>query len=86
MEPAGSNLRIEILGRGCAQCDQLAAMAEAAARASGRPFELIRVTALERIIAYDVVATPALVIDGTVRCLGRVPSSDELRAWFAAAR
>ncbi len=79
-------LRLEILGRGCAQCDRLATLAEEVARASDRPFELVRVTALERIIAYDVVATPALVVDGTVRCIGRVPSPEELRTWFAAAR
>lgn len=53
-------------------------MAAQAATDLGVPYELEKIGDLERIVAFDVAATPALVIDGEVRVVGRVPSMYEL--------
>ncbi|GAB4248632.1 MAG: thioredoxin family protein [Acidobacteriota bacterium] len=75
--------RIEILGPGCAKCQQLAAAAEEAARELGLQYELAKVTEIDKIIQYGVMMTPALVVDGVVKDYGRVPTRDELKRMLA---
>jgi len=70
---------IQILGTGCAKCQQLAAVAEDAARTLGAPYELRKVTDLKEIMGFGVMRTPALVVDGVVKLSGRVPSAEEAR-------
>lgn len=70
--------RIEILGTGCAKCEKLAESARAAAVESGIDCTIIKVTDIQQILAYGVMMTPALVIDGQVRAVGKVPSVDEI--------
>ena len=71
--------KIQILGTGCAKCQKLAAVAEDAAQALGLSYELEKVTDLNRIMGFGVMATPALVVDGAVKVAGRVPSLDDTK-------
>ncbi len=71
--------KIQILGTGCATCARLASMTQEAAEALGLEFTLEKVTAIEEIMTYDIVATPGLVVDGEVKVSGRLPTDDELR-------
>ena len=71
--------KIQILGTGCAKCQNLAAVADQAAKALGVPYELQKVTDLKQIMSFRVMSTPALVVDGVVKLSGRVPSVDEAR-------
>lgn len=70
--------KIQILGTGCAKCRQLAANADAAARAAGVPYELEKVTDLQSIMRFGVISTPALVIDGVVKAVGKVLTAEEI--------
>ncbi len=70
---------IAILGPGCQRCDALADNAREAARQLQLPSALHRVTKIDEILAYDVLMTPALVIDGEVKVVGRVPSVKEIK-------
>ena len=70
---------IEVFGPGCAKCQKLAAVAEDAAQALGLSYELEKVTDLNRIMGFGVMATPALVVDGAVKVAGRVPSLDDTK-------
>jgi len=72
-------MKIQILGTGCAKCKQLAENAEAAARESGIPYELEKVTDILQIIEYGVLATPALAVDGRVKLVGKVATPAEIR-------
>ena len=72
-------IKIQILGTGCPKCHRLAANAEAAAKAAGVPYVLEKVTDLTEILEFNVMMTPALVVDGKVRIAGKVPSPDEIR-------
>lgn len=74
---------ILILGTGCAACARLAQAADRAAQEAGQPYTLEKVTDLQRIMAFGVMSTPALVIDGRVRASGRVPSAAEIKALLA---
>ncbi|MBN2070921.1 MAG: TM0996/MTH895 family glutaredoxin-like protein [Candidatus Krumholzibacteriota bacterium] len=70
--------KIEILGTGCPKCKKLAEHAESAARELGIEYELIKITDINEIISYGVMMTPALVIDGEVKSLGKVLPVDEI--------
>ena len=75
--------QLQILGTGCATCEKLAKMAEAAATELALEFSLEKVTAIEDIMKFDILATPALVVDGDVKVSGRLPSDTELKAMLA---
>jgi len=75
--------KLQILGTGCATCEKLAKMTESAATELNLNFELVKVTALEDIMKFDILATPALVVDGDVKVSGRLPSHDEIKAMLA---
>ncbi len=70
---------LQVLGTGCPKCNQLAAATDLAATALGLDYQLEKVTDLKRIMGFGVMATPALVVDGVVKCVGRVPKVDELK-------
>ncbi|MBI5093738.1 MAG: thioredoxin family protein [Candidatus Hydrogenedentes bacterium] len=71
--------KLQILGTGCPSCHRLAELAAQAATELHVEFELEKVSDIDRILAFDVPGTPALVIDGEVRVVGRVPSLRELK-------
>jgi len=76
---------IQILGTGCAKCHLLADHAEEAAKALGLEYRLEKVTDIKAIIAFGVMSTPALAVDGAVKVSGRVPSVDTLKDILASA-
>ncbi len=70
---------IQILGSGCPKCKQLAEVARAAAGELGIEYKLEKVTDLNEIIALGVMMTPALVVDGEVKIVGKIPPLDEVK-------
>jgi len=71
--------KIQILGTGCPKCKKLAQNAEAAAKALGIEYEIEKVTDINEIMKFGVIMTPALVVDGEVKLVGKVPSPDEIK-------
>lgn len=71
--------KLQILGTGCAKCLKLAEVTQNAAESLGLPFQIEKVTQIQEIMAFGVMMTPALVVDGVVKVSGRVPSMDEVR-------
>jgi small redox-active disulfide protein 2 len=71
--------KIQILGTGCPKCKKLAENAEAAAKAMGLDYEIIKVTSINDIMAFGVMMTPALAVDGVVKVAGKVPSVEEVK-------
>lgn len=71
--------KIQILGTGCPKCKKLADNAEAAAKELGIDVELEKVTDINRIMAFGVMITPALVVDGDVKSTGRLPSAEDIK-------
>jgi small redox-active disulfide protein 2 len=75
--------RIQILGTGCPKCKKLAKNAEAAARELGLACDVEKVTDIEAIMAFNVMMTPALAVDGDVKVVGKVPSVEEIKGLLA---
>jgi len=71
--------KIQILGTGCPKCKKLAENAEAAAKGLGIEFEIEKVTDINKIMKFGVMMTPALVVDGKVKSVGKVPAPEEIK-------
>lgn len=68
-----------VLGTGCAKCVKLYDLTAQAARELGMEHELRKVSDLKQIMALRVMLTPALVVNGSVKFSGKVPSLEELK-------
>jgi small redox-active disulfide protein 2 len=68
-----------VLGPGCPNCQKLASLVEETAREAGVECEIEKVTDIQQIVSFGVMATPALVVDGKVLVTGRVPGRDEVK-------
>ena len=75
-------LTVKILGSGCANCKRLEAVAREAATNANVQAHFVKVTQMKEILAYDVLSTPALVIDEKVVSSGRIPTVAEVRQWM----
>ena len=73
-------MKIEILGTGCAKCKTLYENAKKAVEESSVHAEIVKIEEIPKIMAYGVMSTPALVIDGQVRFSGKVASVAEIKA------
>ena len=78
-------LTIKILGSGCANCKKLEAVAREAATQANVEAEFIKVTDMKEIMAYDVMSTPALVINEKVVSSGRIPPTADVIKLLTAA-
>ncbi|MHC4758063.1 MAG: thioredoxin family protein [Planctomycetota bacterium] len=72
-------MKIQILGTGCHKCEKLTENAEAAAIELSIEYEIEKVTELNEIMKFGVIVTPALVINGKVKVVGKVPSINEIK-------
>lgn len=77
-------LTVKILGSGCANCKKLEAVAREAAAQAGVEAEFIKVTEMNDILSFNVMSTPALVINGKVVSSGRIPPLADIQKWLTA--
>lgn len=85
-EETRPGMEITVLGPGCAQCDRLEkelieAMAETHIAA-----EVEHVRDIKAIGSYGVMGTPALIINGDVKCVGKVPPRNTIKKWLVEAK
>jgi small redox-active disulfide protein 2 len=69
---------IQILGGGCARCQQLEKNAREAIARLGLDATVAKVTDMDQIVEMGVMVTPALAIDGSVKKSGVVLSVDQI--------
>ena len=75
-------MEIKVLGPGCAKCQQAEKNVKEAVSESGVAANIEKVTDTMKIASYGVFGTPAVVVDGDVKCVGKVPSKEEVKAWI----
>ncbi len=73
-------MKIQILGTGCPKCTKLAENAEAAAKALGIDYEIVKITDINDIMAFGVMMTPALAVNDKVQIVGKVPSAEDIKS------
>lgn len=75
--------KLQVLGTGCPTCRKLAERVDLAAKELELDYELEKVTDIDRITDFGVMATPALAVDGEVKSSGGLPSMDEIKNMIA---
>lgn len=70
---------IKVLGPGCAKCKTTYQAIEKVIRENGLDVKLTKVEDIAEIMNYNIIGTPALVVDGVVKIKGYVPSESEIR-------
>lgn len=73
---------IKVLGPGCAKCQQTEKIVKAAVAEAGVSATVEKVTDLMKIAGYGVFGTPAVVVDGEVKCVGKIPTKDDVKSWL----
>jgi small redox-active disulfide protein 2 len=74
---------VKVLGTGCANCKATVKLIEDAARAKGVAVNVEKVENIADIMAYGVMSTPGVVIDGRVVHAGGVPNKSAVEGWLA---
>jgi small redox-active disulfide protein 2 len=73
---------IKILGTGCPKCKRTEAVVRETIANLGLEVEVQKVEDIQEIMKYNILSTPAVVVDEVVMIKGRVPSRDEVAALF----
>jgi small redox-active disulfide protein 2 len=73
---------IKVLGPGCAKCQQAEKVVKEAVAEAGISANVEKVTDLMKIAGYGVFGTPAVVVGGEVKCVGKVPKKEEVLSWL----
>jgi small redox-active disulfide protein 2 len=74
---------IKVLGSGCTNCKNTVALIDQVAKAKGVDITLEKVEDMRAIMAYGVMSTPGVVVNGKVVHAGGVPSRDKIEQWFS---
>ena len=74
---------IKVLGPGCAKCQQTEKVVKEAVAETGVSATVEKITDIRKIAEYGVFGTPAVVVDGDVKCVGKVPSKQDVKKWIS---
>ena len=75
-------MEIKILGPGCPKCQEAEKIVKEAVAETGVEATVQKVTDIIEIADYGVFVTPAVVIDGAVKSVGKLPSKQDVQAWL----
>jgi len=75
-------MEIKVLGPGCAKCKEAEKLVREVVSETGVTATVEKVSDFQQIAGYGVFSTPAVVIDGEVKVVGKVPSRSELLSWL----
>ena len=73
---------IKVCGPGCAKCHDAERLVKEAVAEAKVEATIEKVTDFNVITGYGIFSTPAIIIDGKVKCVGKVPSKKELLTWL----
>lgn len=79
-------MEIKILGTGCPKCSELEKRTIDVLAEMNMAADVQKVNDLKKISEYKVFVTPALVINGKVKCSGKIPAKSEMKKWIEEER
>ena len=74
---------IKVLGPGCPKCSQTEKIVREAVTEAGVEAQIEKVTGTMEIAGYGVFGTPAVVVDGEVKSVGKIPKKEDVKSWIA---
>jgi small redox-active disulfide protein 2 len=75
-------MEIKVLGPGCAKCTEAEKIMRGAVEEAGVAATIEKISDFQEIAKHGVFSTPAVVIDGQIKCVGKVPSKNEALDWI----
>ena len=75
-------MEIKICGPGCVKCREVGRLVQEVVEEAGVTATVEKVTDFNAIASLGIFSTPAVVIDGLVKCVGKVPTKKEIRSWL----
>lgn len=75
-------MEIKILGPGCAKCRQTETVVKKAVAEAGVAAHIEKVSDLMEIAGYGVFGTPAVIVDGEVKSVGKIPKKQDVESWL----
>lgn len=76
-------MEIKVLGPGCPKCQQTEKIVKDAVAESGVAADVEKITDTMQIAGYGVFGTPAVVVDGEVKSVGKIPSKADVLKWIS---
>ena len=73
---------IKVLGPGCARCTAVEKLVKEALEELQIDATMEKVKDVKQYVGYGVFSTPALIIDGQVKCSGKIPTKNEIISWL----
>ena len=77
-------MNVKVLGPGCPKCRQTEKIVKDAVVESGIEATVGKVTDVMEIAKYGVFGTPAVVVDGEVKSVGKIPKKEDIKAWISS--
>jgi len=75
-------MEIKVCGPGCANCTKAESIVKEALATAGIDAQVYKITDFAEMAKLGVLSTPAIVIDGKIKCVGKVPSKSEVMEWI----
>jgi len=75
-------MKILVMGPGCPKCEQAEKNVREAVAEAGIAADIQKVKDFQEIAKYGVFSTPAVVIDGEVKVVGKAPSKKDVLSWL----
>ena len=73
---------IKILGPGCRKCNQTENLVKKVVSETGVDATVEKVTDVMKIAGYGVFGVPAVVVDGEVKSVGKIPTKEDIKSWL----
>ena len=73
---------IKVLGPGCPKCQQTEKIVKETVSETGVSASVEKVTDIRKIAEYGVFGTPAVVVDGDVKSVGKIPTKQDVEKWI----
>jgi small redox-active disulfide protein 2 len=75
-------MEIKVLGPGCAKCSKTEKLVQEVIKETGVDATVEKVTDMMQIASYGVFGTPSVIVDGKVKCTGKVPKKADIESWL----
>jgi small redox-active disulfide protein 2 len=76
-------MEIKVLGPGCAKCSKTEKLVQEVIKETGVDATVEKVSDMMQIASYGVFGTPSVIVDGEVKCTGKVPKKDDIKKWLS---
>ncbi len=75
-------MEIKVLGPGCAKCNKTEKLVREVIKETGVDASVEKITDMMQIASYGIFGTPSVIVDGAVKCTGKVPKKTDIKTWL----